>query len=194
MKDKIPDITIATDIITGFPTETDEDFEQTLDLISFIDPDIVNSSKFSSRPGTAASKLKKVDDDIISARSERLHNLIKAIAKRRNSKWINWEGEILINEIENGKLKGRNDYYKSIILERDPDESFLKGKTQTNHHSRIQESRTYHKYTDQKEENIVIKTGPYKNSVLCFDNPFIGKKVRVKVVAYSNHVLSAIPV
>ena len=103
-----------------------------LDLISFIDPDIVNSSKFSSRPGTAASKLKKVDDDIISARSERLHNLIKAIAKRRNSKWINWEGEILINEIENGRLKGRNDYYKSIILDRDPDESFLKRKTQTN--------------------------------------------------------------
>ncbi len=194
LKDKIPEITIATDIITGFPTETNEDFEQTLDLISFIDPDIVNSSKFSSRPGTAASKLKTVDDDIISARSERLHNLIKAIAKRRSSKWINWEGEILINEIENGKLKGRNDYYKSIILEGDPDESFLKGKTQTNYHSRIQESKVYHKYTDQKEENIVIKTGPYKNSRLCFDNPFIGKRVRVRVIAYSNHVLSAIPV
>ena len=59
LKDKIPEITIATDIITGFPTETNEDFEQTLDLISFMDPDIVNSSKFSSRPGTAASKLKR---------------------------------------------------------------------------------------------------------------------------------------
>ena len=194
LKDKIPEITIATDIITGFPTETNEDFEQTLDLISFIDPDIVNSSKFSSRPGTAASKLKKVDDDIIAARSERLHNLIKAIAKRRNSKWVNWEGEVLINEIENGKLKGRNDYYKSIILERDPDESFLKRKNQTNSQSGIQDSKVYHKYMDQKEQNIVIKTGPYKNSMLYFDNPFIGKKVRVRVIAYSNHVLNAIPV
>jgi len=108
--------TIGADLIAGFPTETDEDFEQTLDLITFMDPDVVNSSKFSSRPGTAASKLKRVDDNIISSRSERLHDLIKAIAKRRNSKWIDWEGEILINEIEHGKLKGRNDYYKSIIL------------------------------------------------------------------------------
>ena len=194
LKDKIPEITIATDIITGFPTETNEDFEQTLDLISFIDPDIVNSSKFSSRPGTAASKLEKVDDDIISTRSERLHNLIKAIAKRRNSKWINWEGEVLINEIENGKLKGRNDYYKSIILNRDPDESFLKMRPQTNFQSRILESKVYHKYADNKEENRVIKTSPYKNSMLYVGNPFIGKRVRVRVLSYSNHVLNAIPI
>lgn len=194
LKDKIPEITIATDIITGFPTETNEDFEQTLDLISFIDPDIVNSSKFSSRPGTAASKLEKVDDNIISARSERLHNLIKAIAKRRNSKWINWEGEVLINDIEKGRLKGRNDYYKSIILEADPDESFLKMRPQTNFQSRILESKIYHKYADNKEENRVIKTGPYKNSMLYVGNPFIGKRVRVRVVSYSNHVLNAIPI
>ena len=194
LKDKIPEITIATDIITGFPTETDEDFEQTLDLISFIDPDIVNSSKFSSRPGTAASKLKKVNDDIISARSERLHNLIKEIAKRRNSKWMNWEGEILINEIENGRLKGRNDYYKSIILIRDPDESFLKRKIRPNYQSRILESKVFHQYIQQKGENLDIKTGPYKNSISYFNNPYIGKRIRVRVVAYSNHVLNAIPV
>jgi MiaB-like tRNA modifying enzyme len=194
LKDKIPEITIATDVITGFPTETDEDFEQTLDLISFIDPDVVNSSKFSSRPGTAASKLKRIDDDIISSRSERLHDLIKAIAKRRNSKWIDWEGEILINEIEHGKLKGRNDYYKSIILDHDHDESYLKSKTQTNLQSGIQDSLGLSNYTDQKLENIVIKTGPYKNNISYSNNPFMGKKIRVKVIAYSNHVLKAIPV
>jgi threonylcarbamoyladenosine tRNA methylthiotransferase CDKAL1 len=194
LKDKIPEITIATDIITGFPTETDEDFEQTLDLISFVDPDIVNSSKFSSRPGTAASKLKKVNDDIISSRSQRLHNLIKEIANRRNSNWINWEGGMLINEIENGKLKGRNDYYKSIILDRDPDELFPEEKTPSNHHTRIPETKVYQKYTDKKGENMVIKTGPYKNSALYFDNPFMGKRIRVRIIDYSNHVLHAIPV
>jgi tRNA A37 methylthiotransferase MiaB len=194
LKDKIPEITIATDVITGFPTETDEDFEQTLDLITFMDPDVVNSSKFSSRPGTAASKLKRVDDNIISSRSERLHDLIKAIAKRRNSKWIDWEGEILINEIEHGKLKGRNDYYKSIILDHDHDESYLKSKTQTNLQSGIQDSLGLSNYTDQKLENIVIKTGPYKNNISYSNNPFMGKKIKVKVIAYSNHVLKAIPV
>ena len=194
LKDKIPEITIATDVITGFPTETDEDFEQTLDLITFMDPDVVNSSKFSSRPGTAASKLKRVDDNIISSRSERLHDLIKAIAKRRNSKWIDWEGEILINEIEHGKLKGRNDYYKSIILDHDHDESYLKSKTQTNLQSGIQDSLGLSNYTDQKLENIVIKTGPYKNNISYSNNPFMGKKIKVKVIAYSNHVLKAIPI
>jgi tRNA A37 methylthiotransferase MiaB len=194
LKDKIPEITIATDIITGFPTETNEDFEQTLDLISFIDPDIVNSSKFSSRPGTAASKLKKVDDDIISERSERLHYLIKAISKKRNSRWIGWEGEILINEIENGKLKGRNDYYKSIILDREPDDSFLNMKLQKYNQSNIQQSKFYPSYKDQEAENKVIEASPYKNSKSYFDNPLLGKRIRVRVVAFSNHVLNAIPI
>jgi len=194
LKDKVPEITIATDIITGFPTETNEDFEQTLDLVSFIEPDVVNSSKFSSRPGTAASKLRRVNDDIISSRSERLHNLIKSIANKRNSKWINWEGDVIINEIENGRLKGRNDYYKSIILERDPDESSLKTKRQANYQSRTEESKDFQKNTDQKEENTIIKTGPYKNSMLYFSNPCMGKKIRVKVISYSNHVLNAVPV
>jgi len=194
LKEKVPEITIATDIITGFPTETDEDFEQTLDIISFIEPDVVNSSKFSSRPGTAASKLRKVNDDIISSRSEKLHNLIKAIANKRNSMWLNWEGDVIINEIEDGRLKGRNDFYKSIILERDPDESFLKKNYHTNDQSRTQESKDLQKNKDQKEENTVIKTGPYKNSMLYFGNPFMGAKIRVKVISYSNHVLNAIPV
>ena len=194
LKDKIPEITIATDIITGFPTETDEDFEQTLDLISFIDPDIVNSSKFSSRPRTAASKLKKVNDDIISERSERLHYLIKAIARKRNSRWIDWEGEILINDIENGKLKGRNDFYKSIILDREPDESFLKMNMQQDCQSNMQQSKFYPSYKDQKAENKVIETSPYKNSRSYFDNPLLGKRIKVRVVAFSNHVLNAIPI
>lgn len=194
LKDKVPRITIATDIITGFPSETDEDFEQTLDLISFLEADVVNSSKFSSRPGTAASKLKKLDDDIISSRSEKLHKLIKSIANRRNSEWMNWEGEVLVNEIENGRLKGRNDYYKSIVLEQNPDESYLKRNIQDNYLSRTQELRSIQSNLYEKEENIVFKSGPFKNKRIYTNNPFMGKKIRVKVTSYSNHVLNAIPI
>ncbi|HEX5905074.1 MAG TPA: tRNA (N(6)-L-threonylcarbamoyladenosine(37)-C(2))-methylthiotransferase, partial [Candidatus Nitrosocosmicus sp.] len=97
LKSSVPEITIATDIITGFPTETDEDFEETLKLIRYIEPDIVNSSKFSSRPGTPASRMAKVKDDIISRRSETLHKLIKRIALKKNSRWEGWKGEILID-------------------------------------------------------------------------------------------------
>jgi tRNA A37 methylthiotransferase MiaB len=49
-------------------------------------------------------------------RSEKLHLITKNIAKKRNSRWLNWEGNVLIDEVEGGKLKARNQYYKSIIV------------------------------------------------------------------------------
>ena len=125
-REKIPDMTIATDIITGFPDETDDDFELTLKMITDLEPDIINSSKFSPRPGTTASKLKRISHEIMVKRSEILHNVIKHIAKKRNARWLNWEGHILIDEIDNGGvLKGRNQYYKSVII-KEFNESFLK--------------------------------------------------------------------
>ncbi len=90
-RQNIPDVTIATDIITGFPEETDEDFELTVNMIKETEPDIINSSKFSSRPGTSATKLKRIGQDIMVQRSEKLHRIIKDIAKKRNSRWMNWE-------------------------------------------------------------------------------------------------------
>ena len=52
-------MTIATDIITGFPEETDDDFELTLKTIKESEPDIINSSKFSPRPGNPSLKIEK---------------------------------------------------------------------------------------------------------------------------------------
>ena len=115
-REKIPDMTIATDIITGYPEETDEDFELTLKMIKETEPDIVNSSRFSPRPGTLASNSKSIGQEILTQRSEKLHSIIKNIAKKRNSRWLNWKGDAIIDEMENVKLKGRNQYYKSIII------------------------------------------------------------------------------
>ena len=56
----IPEITIATDIIVGFPNESDEDFKFTMDLLTETEPDIVNVSKYSQRSGTVSSKLKNI--------------------------------------------------------------------------------------------------------------------------------------
>lgn len=55
---KFPDSTISTDIITGFPGETDKEFEKTLWLIGEIKPDVVNVTRFSARPGTRAVEMK----------------------------------------------------------------------------------------------------------------------------------------
>ena len=85
-------------------------------MIKELEPDIINTSKFSPRPGTTASKLKKIDQKTMIQRSEKLHIITKNIAKKRNSRWLNWEGNVLIDEVEGGKLKARNQYYKSIIV------------------------------------------------------------------------------
>ncbi len=74
-REEIQEIDIATDIIVGYPAEDEEDFQQTLDLIKKIKPEVLNISKFSSRPGTKASKLKQLKSEIIDSRSKRLSEL-----------------------------------------------------------------------------------------------------------------------
>ncbi len=114
----IPEITVATDLIAGFPTETAEDFQSTADLIEEIQPDVINSSKFSPRPGTSASKLTRVDTSIVKTRTKKLHELIRQVTYRRNLYWKGWEGEIIVDEVKDGFIQGRNYAYKPVVLDR----------------------------------------------------------------------------
>jgi threonylcarbamoyladenosine tRNA methylthiotransferase CDKAL1 len=115
-RSRIPEITIATDIIVGFPSETDDDFEKTLQLINDTQPDIVNSSKYSARPNTGAANLKQIKSDIIKSRTDKLHLLVKEITRRRNSMWIDWKGEVIIDEVNTNNVVGRNYAYKSVVI------------------------------------------------------------------------------
>ena len=115
-RSKIPEMTIATDIIVGFPSETEEDFQKTLALLKETEPDIVNCSKYSARPKTQSAKLKQIGSNIVKQRSERLHLISKEIGTKRNSLWNGWTGEIIIDEIHNNKIQGRNYAYKPIIV------------------------------------------------------------------------------
>ena len=112
----LPEITIATDVIIGFPSETNEDFLKTIDLLKETEPDIVNSSKYSSRSGTEACKLKQVDSHIVKQRSEQIHKLIKEIGAKRNSIWKGWRGTVTIDEINGRNIQGRNYAYKPVLL------------------------------------------------------------------------------
>ena len=78
---KFPKDSIATDIIIGYPEETEEDFQLTYDLIKETKPEVLNISKFSSRPGTKASKLKQLPSEIIKERSVRLNSLYQEYKK-----------------------------------------------------------------------------------------------------------------
>jgi tRNA A37 methylthiotransferase MiaB len=72
---EIPDIDIATDIIVGFPSESEGDFQETYNLINEIKPEILNISAYSSRPKTKASKMKQLPSEVIKERTKKLNDL-----------------------------------------------------------------------------------------------------------------------
>ncbi|MEM4297746.1 MAG: tRNA (N(6)-L-threonylcarbamoyladenosine(37)-C(2))-methylthiotransferase [Nitrososphaerota archaeon] len=115
-RQKFPQVTLSTDIIVGFPTEGEDDFELTMKLIKTIEPDVVNLSKFGSRPGTVAAKMPQVDPNTIKERSLKLHRLIKEASLKKNRSWIGWRGEALVDEMVKGAWLARNFAYKPILL------------------------------------------------------------------------------
>lgn len=117
---KFSHITLATDVICGFPSETKEAFERTLRLIEDIQPDIVNVSKFFARPKTTAADMHKdfVSSQEIKRRSGLTAKLAKEVAFERNQRWIGWTGKVLVDEVGkvHGSWIGRNFAYKPIVL------------------------------------------------------------------------------
>lgn len=111
-----PKITVATDIIVGFPSESDEDFQRTLDLIEETKPDIVNASRFSPRPGTLASRFSRINSSVVTRRTNELHKIIRAISRERNEIWRQWKGNIIIDEVHDKFIQGRNYAYKPVFL------------------------------------------------------------------------------
>ena len=118
-REAFPRITIATDVICGFPGETSEAFEKTLHLVEEIKPDIVNVSKFFARPRTPAANMDgALPFSEVKERSTRLSRLASKIALEKNMEWVGWEGEILIDEPGTvpGSWVGRNFAYKPVVV------------------------------------------------------------------------------
>ena len=115
---KIPEMTVSTDIIVGFPSETEHEFNETIHLIEKAEPDIINSARYSARPGTESAKWRdnRISSEVAKARSEQIHILMKKIGKKRNLLWKNWRGEIVIDEMSDKLIQGRNYAYKPIMI------------------------------------------------------------------------------
>ena len=116
-KDRFENFTISTDIIVGFPSETEEDFQKTLTLLDETKPDVVNLSKYSARPGTDAAELKQIDAAEIKRRSKIIFEQINKISMESNKKWIGWKGKVLFDENTEEGIKGRNYAYKPISID-----------------------------------------------------------------------------
>ncbi|MFW9870642.1 MAG: tRNA (N(6)-L-threonylcarbamoyladenosine(37)-C(2))-methylthiotransferase [Candidatus Thorarchaeota archaeon] len=118
IRNRFNNATVATDIIVGFPGETKSEFEETLDLIRRIRPNVVNISKYGDRPGTLASKSKeKVNTDAKKMRSRSLTSLVSEILIESNESWIGWTGPVILTEKgSKGGTVGRNESYKTVII------------------------------------------------------------------------------
>lgn len=116
-----PDISFSTDIIVGYPTETEEDFKETLRIVNEVRYDSAFTFIFSPRPNTPAAKLKLIDDSIVKDRFDRLTNTMNDIQLNNHECTIGNRYEILVESYDekNKTIEGRNEYGRNIVVEGD---------------------------------------------------------------------------
>ena len=128
-REEIPEISIATDVIVGYPTETDEAFEDTLNVIGDIKPDFIHISKYRHRPMTESSNLPEIDYNEMKKRSKALNELKSEILFEKNQNEIGKIRNILITEKgSKGGYIGRTDSYKPVVVNEGKIGSFVKVK------------------------------------------------------------------
>ena len=114
-----PDIALSSDFIIGFPGETDQDFEDTLDLIKRVKYMNSYSFKYSPRPGTPAADKELIDDRILDERLNRLQDLINQQQMEYNQQFVKKTVQVLINGAgkHDGQVKGKSEFNQSVAIE-----------------------------------------------------------------------------
>ncbi len=128
IRERIPDVSIATDIIVGFPGETEAQFQRTYDLLAELKMDVAHLARYSTRPGTVAAR-RMVDDvpaDEKMRRFRLLEELQKSIVGEINARYQGEPVEVLFEELVRGRWRGRTPTNKIVFVETDED---LRGKT-----------------------------------------------------------------
>ena len=114
----IPTLTLSTDVILGFPTETEEQFQRTIALLKKIKPDITNITRFSARPLTTAKKMKgRIPTQVVKERSKQTSEICSTISFEKNKEHLGKTYKVLVTE--HGKQKtfiGRAENYKPVVL------------------------------------------------------------------------------
>ena len=122
IKEIIPNASISTDIIVGFPNETDEDFQETLDIVNLLKFDLAYTFIYSPREGTPASKIKDtISLDTKKKRLAELNKLVNKYALLNNQKYKDKIVEVLIEapSDKNGKYMGYTDTMKLVNVDCD---------------------------------------------------------------------------
>ena len=122
---EIPNITIATDIIIGYPTEKKQDFQKSLNFIKQFKPDVFNLSKMSIHKGTPAEKLKPLPISIINKRTTKIMKAHQETAKQNKQKFLNKTTKVFVNKKLEGNLFEARDNNYNIVLIKSNDKSIL---------------------------------------------------------------------
>lgn len=123
LKSKIKNVSITTDIIVGFPNETEEDFQKTLDIYNELKYDLAYTFIYSPREGTPASKMEdSVPLEEKEKRLQRLNKIVNKYAKEANEKYLGKTVPVLLEGYSDkgGKLMGYTDTMKLVNVAADP--------------------------------------------------------------------------
>lgn len=117
-REALPEISFATDIIVGYPTEDASAFQDTLKVVRDIHPDFLHISKYHHRPGSPSSQLEEIDHHTMKIRSKMLNRLKTSIALQNNEKLLGKNLNVLITGTgSKGGFIGRTDAYKTVIVD-----------------------------------------------------------------------------
>ncbi|MQF87769.1 MAG: tRNA (N6-isopentenyl adenosine(37)-C2)-methylthiotransferase MiaB [SAR202 cluster bacterium] len=126
IREAIPEVALNTDIIVGFPGETEEQFQQTLDLVAELKLDKVHCAAYSTRPGTIASRTMDdaVPEEEKTSRRQRVDRLQEEVQTEINARLVGQYLEILVEGRQRGKWQGRTRSHKLVFFE---DEAYHQG-------------------------------------------------------------------
>ena len=127
MKDKIPDVSFSTDIIVGFPGETEEDFKETLDVVEKVSFSQIYMFIYSIRKGTVAERMEnQIDEKVKGNRLERLKKLFEETLNKENETYVGKTFSILIEGKSKNNEKmytGRTSSNKVVVFEANSDDA-----------------------------------------------------------------------
>ncbi|MCD6106328.1 MAG: tRNA (N(6)-L-threonylcarbamoyladenosine(37)-C(2))-methylthiotransferase, partial [Thermoplasmata archaeon] len=109
---------LSTDVIVGYPTEDEEAFRNTVELVGKVRPDILNITRFSRRPGTPAWRLKPLPSQELKRRSRLLTELHRRISLENNSRFVGRRMRVLVlEEGKGGTVLARAPSYRPVVLD-----------------------------------------------------------------------------
>lgn len=118
----VPEVALSTDVIVGFPGESEEEYRATRQLLLDIRFDVVHIAAYSVRPGTAASRLPDdIPPEVKEERRRELEALQEEISAEINARYLGREVEVLVEGRHKGKWRGRNPQGKWCFFESDGD-------------------------------------------------------------------------